>query len=168
MKEMTEKALKEAFAGESKAHMKYSIYSEIAQEKGYENLARMWEAIAYAERVHARNHAENLGLIGDLEEDLEESFDGESFEVDEMYPVYHETANIQAENGARRSFHYALEAEKIHKTMYEQAEEKVEKGEDMDIDEIYICPTCGYTHYKGELPDKCPVCGVKKEKFKEF
>ena len=31
MKKMTEKALSEAFAGESRAHMKYLIFAEVAE-----------------------------------------------------------------------------------------------------------------------------------------
>ncbi len=29
------------------------------------------------------------------------------------------------------------------------------------------CSVCGYTHTGDEAPDKCPVCGVTKDKFKE-
>lgn len=31
----------------------------------------------------------------------------------------------------------------------------------------YICSVCGYVHEGEEAPDKCPVCGVGKEKFLE-
>ncbi|MEO0156186.1 MAG: ferritin family protein, partial [candidate division WOR-3 bacterium] len=51
MKKMTEKALLEAFAGESMAHMKYLIFSEIAEKEGMPNIARLFKAIAYAEQV---------------------------------------------------------------------------------------------------------------------
>jgi len=60
MKKMTEKSLNEAFAGESMAHMKYLIFSEIAENEGFPNIARLFRAIAYAEQVHATNHAKNL------------------------------------------------------------------------------------------------------------
>jgi rubrerythrin len=39
--------------------------------------------------------------------------------------------------------------------------------ENWDIGEVYICPVCGFTHI-GEPPDRCPVCNVKKERFKVF
>ena len=168
MHEMTEKFLNEAFAGESMAHMKYLIYAEVAEKKGYDNLARMFKAIAYAEFVHAKNHAKNVGLVKEVSDNIDKCIEGENFEVDEMYPVYKATAEIQNEKKAKTGFHYALEAEKIHEKMYERAKEHAEKEEDMDIGEIYICPVCGYTHYKGELPDHCPVCGVKNERFKKF
>ena len=63
MKKMTEKSLTEAFTGESIAHMKYIIFSEIAEKEGFLNIARLFRAISYAEQVHATNHARNLGLI---------------------------------------------------------------------------------------------------------
>jgi rubrerythrin len=31
----------------------------------------------------------------------------------------------------------------------------------------WICSVCGYVHEGPEAPDKCPQCGVAKEKFKE-
>ena len=70
MKEMTKRALCDAFAGESMAHMKYIIYSDIARKEGYSNVARLFEAIAYAERVHAGNHARLLGYLGKTEDNL--------------------------------------------------------------------------------------------------
>ena len=143
MHDMTEDFLKEAFCGESKAHMKYIIFAEIAKKKGYDNLARMLEAIAYAEFVHAKNHAKNLGLVKETLDNLDNCIEGENFEVDEMYPVYKATAEMQDQKKAKRGFHYALEAEKIHEKMYKKAKEHAEKGEDMDIGEIYICPVCG-------------------------
>jgi len=167
MKKMTEKALNEAFAGESMAHMKYLIFSEIAEKKGYRNIARMFKAIAYAEQVHATNHARNLGIIKKTSENLQSGIDGENFEVEEMYPVYKKTAELQGEKGAELSMHYALEAEKIHREMYKDAKKTAERGEDIEIGEVYICPICGYTHI-GSPPDKCPICGANKDKFRKF
>lgn len=54
MRIMTEKNLRDAFAGESMAHMKYQIYSSIAEKEGFPNVAKLFKAIAYAELVHAQ------------------------------------------------------------------------------------------------------------------
>ncbi|HOL82883.1 MAG TPA: rubrerythrin family protein [Caldisericia bacterium] len=167
MKKMTENFLKEAFAGESMAHMKYLIFSEIAEKEGYSNIARLFKAISYAEQVHATNHFKNLGNIGKTNENLQSSIDGETFEVEEMYPVYNNTAKLQEEKGAEISTHYALEAEKIHSELYKMAKDLAEKNKDIEKEDIYICPVCGFTHI-GEPPDKCPVCGALKDKFKKF
>ncbi len=167
MKEMTKKSLSEAFAGESMAHMKYLIFSEVAEKEGLKNVARLFKAIAYAEFVHAKNHARNLGYIGKTEENIQTGIDGETFEIEEMYPAYDAIAKSQEEKGAQLSIHYAIEAEKIHAELYKKAKEEVSKGKDIEIPEIYICPVCGYTHI-GEPPDKCPICNVKKEEFVKF
>jgi rubrerythrin len=167
MKEMTKTALSEAFAGESMAHMKYIIYSDIARKEGYSNVARLFEAIAYAERVHAENHAKLLGFLGKTVDNLQAGEEGETFEIEEMYPVYKNTANLQKEKTAELSNYYALEAEKIHRTMYEKSKEDVVKGKDIELEEVYVCPVCGYTH-QGIPPDKCPVCNASSKIFKKF
>ncbi len=167
MKKMTEKALSEAFIGESMAHMKYLIFAEVAEKEGYPNITRLFKATAFAEFAHAKNHARNLGYIKQTDGNLETGINGETFEVDEMYPAYLSTAVLQKEKGAELVINYALAAEKIHAQFYKQAQENVQKGEDMKIDEIYICPVCGYSHI-GAPPGKCPVCNQPKIKFRKF
>jgi len=167
MRKMTENALQDAFAGESMAHMKYLIFSEVAEREGFPNLARLWRAISYAEQVHATNHARNLGYIKDSVDNLQTGIDGETFEVEEMYPAYDAIATLQGEKDAEKSIFYAREAEKIHAQMYNDAKKEAEKNKDIEISDVYICPVCGFTHI-GDPPDKCPVCNVPKNKFKKF
>jgi rubrerythrin len=167
MRKMTQQNLQSAFAGESQAHMRYLIFAEIAEKEGKPNIARLFKAIAYAEQVHAKNHLEVLGGIGKTLKNLEAAIGGETFEVDEMYPAYNEVAKLQGENEAQRSTHYALEAEKIHAQLYTKAKDAVEKDKDLEIGKVYICPKCGYT-VEEEAPEYCPICGVKREEFKEF
>ncbi len=167
MKEMTEKFLKDAFAGESQAHMKYLIFSEEAEKRGMRNLAKLFKAIAYAEFVHARNHLRELGMIGDVLNNVQQAIDGETFEVEEMYPVYNEIAKLQNEKGAERSTHYALSAEKIHVKMYKKAKELAENGKDYEDTNIHVCPVCGYT-VEGNAPEICPICGADGNSFKKF
>ena len=168
MKKMTEKSLSEAFAGESQAHMKYLAFAEVAEKEGFSNVARLFRAIAYAEQVHATNHLRNLGGIGSTKDNLGTAIEGEAFEVEEMYPAYNAIAQLQGESGAQRSIHYALEAEKIHRALYEEARQSVAAGQDPELGPIYICPVCGYTHVGEDLPDRCPVCGVAKDRFVKF
>ncbi len=167
MRKMTEKSLQDSFAGESMAHMKYLIFAEQAEKEGMPGMARLFRAIAYAEYVHAKNHARNLGYIGRTVDNIQAGIDGETFEIEEMYPAYMAIAELQDEKGAQQSIRYAEEAEKIHADMYSQAKEKAEKESDFDADEIYVCPVCGYTHI-GKPPEKCPVCGVPSDKFERF
>lgn len=167
MRETTKENLKTALAGESQAHIKYLAFSAQAEKAGKPNIARLFHAIAYAERVHAINHLRELGGVGDTVANLEAAIDGENFEVEEMYAAYLAVAELQEEKGAKRSMIYAIEAEKIHAEMYGDAKKAAEAGEDIHVGEVYICPVCGFTHI-GEPPDRCPVCNVKKEKFKVF
>ena len=167
MRKMTKEFLEEAFAGESMAHMRYLIFSEKAKKEGKSNLARLFAAIAYAEQVHATNHYRELSMIRESPDNLQACIDGETHEVEEMYPVYNNAAKFQDETGAARSTHYALEAEKIHAVMYTEAKKAVEEGKDIEIGKVSICPVCGYT-VEGEAPEFCPVCGAPRERFKGF
>jgi len=167
MRKMTMENLKAAFAGESQAHTRYLIYAEEARKQGLENVARLFTAIAYAELVHATNHLRALGGIGKTSDNLVKAIEGETFEVEEMYPAYVEVAKLQNEKAAERSATWALEAEKIHAELYRKAKEAVDAGKDLEIGDIYICEVCGHT-VEGEPPDRCPICNAPKERFRKF
>jgi len=167
LKKMTEQNLREAYAGESQAHMRYLVFADKAEEESKPNVARLFRAIAFAEQVHAFNHLKTFDDVGSTEENLQTAIDGENFEVEEMYPAYDAVAKLQDEKGAIRSVHFAIEAEKIHAAMYTEAKQTVKEGKDVKIADLYICPVCGYT-VAGEAPDNCPICGVKREKFVKF
>jgi rubrerythrin len=167
MRKMTEENLKTAFAGESQAHMRYLIFAQKAEADGYPNVARLFKAIAFAEQVHATNHYKVLGGISTSSQNLQTAIDGETFEVNEMYPAYKEVARLQQEKGAERSTDWALKAEKIHAAMYQKSKQAVEGSKDVELKEVFICELCGYTG-EGEAPDRCPICGAKKDKFRKF
>jgi rubrerythrin len=167
MRKMTEDNLKSAFAGESQAHMRYLAFAKKASEEGFQNVARLFRAISYAEQVHATNHYEVLGMIRGSANNLQVAIDGETYEVNEMYPAYKAVAELQAEKGAQRTTDWALQAEKVHAGMYQKAKQAVESQKDIKIGPIYICEACGYT-VEGEAPSRCPICGAPIEKFKKF
>ena len=64
---------------------------------------------------------------------------------------------------AIRSFTWALAVEKTHESLYQDMRENLEKKQENPVD-YYVCSVCGHTHV-GSAPDKCPVCGAKKERF---
>ncbi|HID61864.1 MAG TPA: rubrerythrin family protein [Anaerolineae bacterium] len=167
MRKMTQANLEAAFAGESQAHMKYLIFADKAEEEGYPEVARLFRAISFAERVHATNHLRELGGIGDTVANLDAAIGGENYENTEMYPAFDAVAKLQEEKGAMRSIHYALEAEKIHEAMYGEAKQTVAAGNDIQSAPVFVCSICGHTVI-GEAPDKCPVCGAPKEKYRQF
>lgn len=167
MPETSKANLKEAFAGESQAYTKYTLFADKAEQEGYSQVARLFRAIAYAERVHAANHLRELGGIGDTAANLKAAFEGESYENTEMYPAFDAVARAEGDKGAMRTIRYALEAEKIHEAMYIAARESVLAGSDMAAESVWVCPVCGHTVI-GQPPDKCPVCGAPQAKYREF
>jgi len=166
-REMTREFVNNAFAGESQAHMRYLLFARRAEEEEMPNIARLFRAIAYAEMVHAGNHYRALGGIGETADNIRVAIEGETHEVDEMYPVYKQAAHFQGEKEAETYAHYALEAEKIHAELYSRARTQAEKGRDMDLGTVYVCPVCGYT-VEDEAPDCCPVCGAPGKRFRSF
>jgi len=177
---MTETNLISAFAGESQAHMRYLLYGDRADDKGYPNVARLFRAIAYAELIHAGNHYKNIQHKGDsttisgalfgsrtVVEDIQNGIDGEHYEVEEMYPAFMEVAKMQKEYAAEISFRFAWEAEKTHAAFYEQAMDAVQNEKDLELNDVGVCTVCGYT-VEGEPPQRCPICKAKKERFQIF
>ncbi|ABP66083.1 Rubrerythrin [Caldicellulosiruptor saccharolyticus DSM 8903] len=179
--EMTAGFLRAAYGGESMAHMRYILWGEIAQKEGFPNIARLFKAISYAEQVHANNHFRVLGErkgghavsadaifgVGNTVENLQGAIDGELFEVNQMYDVYLNAAKYQNEKDAEKSFHFAIEAEKIHAQLFKAAQDSAKEGKDIEIKNVYICPVCGHT-VLDEAPEYCPICGTKREMYKEF
>ena len=178
---MTADFLRSAYGGESMAHMRYLIWGDSAEKDGFPNIGRLFRGVAYAEWAHAKNHFNVLkDYLGDssvtagavfghtsIVENLQGAINGELHEIDQMYPVYLETAKFQVEKDAQRSFHYALEAEKIHAKLFQDAQNAAKDGKDIGSETIYVCPICGFTEI-GDHVDTCPVCGAKKEIFKAF
>jgi rubrerythrin len=164
---MTEDNLKNAFAGESQAHMRYLIFAKRAEVEGFPNIARLFRAISYAEQAHATNHFDVLGMIRGSSDNLQVAIDGETYEINEMYPAFNAVAQLQEEKGAMQTFNAALQAEKIHASMYQKAKQAVETSKDIQLGAVYICDVCGYT-VEGEAPSRCPICGASKEKFRKF
>ncbi|UOY10481.1 rubrerythrin family protein [Methanonatronarchaeum sp. AMET6-2] len=160
----TEDGLKEAFAGESQARNKYEAYSRKAEEDGFTQVAKLFKAASEAERVHAKNHFENLDAINNTDENLKDAIEGEKFEHEDMYPKFVEAAKEEGEDGALESFLYAMEVEKVHEILYKDALEAVENDEDLQEKDIWVCQICGNT-VRGEAPDPCPICGYPKKKF---
>jgi rubrerythrin len=167
MHQMTKANLEAAFAGESQAHMKYLIFANQAEKEGYPNVARVFRANAFAEQAHATSHFKVLEKLGDTTANLQTGIEGETFEVEEMYPAYNAVAELQEERGAARSTKWACEAEKVHAEMYKAAKKAVESNQDVKSEKIYVCPVCGWTG-EGEPPDNCPICNAKKEQFRTF
>jgi rubrerythrin len=153
-----------AFAGESQANRKYLAFAKKAEEEGFSQIAKLFKAAAEAETVHAHAHLRVLGEVKGTLDNLKAAMAGESHEFHTMYPEFLKLAEQEGNKGAITSFKYALAVEKTHFELYEKAFKSLESGKDLPKADIFVCPICGHTE-EGHAPDKCPVCGVAKDKF---
>jgi len=102
------------------------------------------------------------GKIGSTEENLETAFQHEiKANVDE-YPQLIKDASDEGQKMALQAFSQSRDVESRHAALYKKA------MNDMLADRqtaYYVCQVCGYIN-EDEAPEKCPVCGAVKDKFK--
>ena len=99
MHKMTESFLKDSFAGESQAHMKYRNFAEKADDEGNANVARLFRPLRTPSRSTLA-HLATLDGIGSSSGTWRRPW-GEGFEIDEMYPAYIVVAEDQGEDEAK-------------------------------------------------------------------
>ena len=162
----TQDNLQAAFAGESQANRKYLAFAAKAEAEGFPQIAKLFRAAAAAETVHAHAHLRVMQGVGDTKQNLQAAIDGEGYEFKEMYPAFIEVAEKEGNRAAVISFRNANAVEKTHYELYSKALESLTAGKDLASSSIFVCDVCGHTAV-GEAPDKCPVCGAPKSKFKE-
>lgn len=164
MKEKTRKNVETAFIGEAKAYFRLLAYAEKADQEEIPQMALLFRAIAEAERVHATrqlNLVKDL-IVKDTDTNLEKSFQREKTVSENVYPDFIKDAEDEGETVAAQVFSYARDAEAYHAKLYERAIYDVIKDK---VSAYYVCQVCGYVTDK-KAPEKCPVCGAPKEKFK--
>jgi rubrerythrin len=162
----TQDNLQAAFAGESQANRKYLAFAAKAETEGFPQIAKLFRAAAAAETVHALAHLRVMKGVGDTKQNLQAAIDGEEHEFKEMYPGFIEIAKKEGNRAAVNSFRDAMAVEMTHHELYSKALESLTAGKDLAASSFYVCDVCGHTHV-GEAPEKCPVCGAPKTKFKE-
>ena len=160
-----EKKLKEAFAGESKAHMRNLAFAQKAEEEGFPQIARLFRAVADAERVHAAEYIKYLeGVIGETDDNLKAAFENEIKAKTEIYPPFIQEAFALQREDVAWSFSRARDVEERHAKLYKEALAALIKEQET---EYYVCQVCGYV-FDADLPGECPVCRAKKENFKKI
>jgi rubrerythrin len=159
----TDENLKTAFAGESQANRRYLAFAKKAEEEGFMQVAKLFKAAAESETVHALNHLRITSEIKSTLENLGSAVSGETFEFNEMYPEYIETAKQEGNKQAAWSFDVANKVEQIHAKLYSKAIDALKNKKLTEKVDYYVCSVCGNT-VEGEPPDKCPICGSPKEK----
>jgi rubrerythrin len=108
----------------AKPNTKYNIFAEKAKNEGYPNIDRLFTATAFSEQIHATNHNRILHGSKSTSENLQDGIDGESFEIEEMYPAYKPVAVAQGEKRVETSsIDWAVESEKVHVYLHQKAKQ---------------------------------------------
>ncbi|MDZ7833473.1 MAG: ferritin family protein [Desulfobacterales bacterium] len=164
MKEKTKENVYTAFIGEAKAYFRLLAYAEKAEEEEVPQIALLFRAIAEAERVHANRHMNLVKdlIVKDTDTNLKNSFKREKSISENEYPEFIKAAEEEGEQAAAMTFSQARDAEAYHAKLYERAIYHVIRDE---TKAYHVCQVCGYVT-STKLPDKCPICGAPKEKFK--
>ena len=164
MGEKTQSNVYEAFVGEAKAHHRLLAFARKADEEGYAQVARLFRAVAAAEGVHAERHLRLMGeaVVKSTEENLQFSFESETTVNQVYYPRFIQEAEEEEERAAALTFSQARDVEEGHAALYKRALGAMLRDESHDY---YVCEICGYVAER-EPPDRCPVCGAKREQFR--
>ncbi|HEA65477.1 MAG TPA: rubrerythrin family protein [Desulfobacterales bacterium] len=165
MSNKTEKNLAFAFAAESKAAARNSVFAIKAKRDGYPQFSHLFKAVAEAESVHARRYLRLMrGKIGTTEENLESAFKSEIKAYLEEYPRLIKEASEEGMDVPKKAFSESRDVENRHAELYKSAINDLLSDR---ISAYYVCQICGYIS-EAKAPEKCPVCGAIKEKFKEI
>lgn len=173
----TQQNLLKAFAGESQARNKYTMFAKMARKENLEWVARVFEETADNERAHAEELfeliKEPVNVTGDLGivpystntvENLKMAAEGEKYEWTQMYPNFEEMAKQEGEVEPERLFGELKEVEEKHEERYIIIARKMDNNTlyNSEIELEWKCVNCGYI-YKGKAPpETCPLCKKPK------
>lgn len=123
----TAENLAAAFAGESQANRRYTLWRQIAEaENAPEAVLSAFERSANEETAHALSHLIYLGMYGNTSENLSSAADGEAYEKDIMYPEFAEVAEKEGFHDIANYFRAVGKFEAMHNKAYLKAKEKFE------------------------------------------
>lgn len=157
----TQKNLMAAFAGESQANRRYLAFAQRAADEYKEGVYKLFRAIAEGETIHALKHLQHMKAIRSTRENIQEAMAGEMHEFTTMYPQMIADAREEGAKGAEITLSHAMEVEKVHHELLQQA---LDNPDDFPVQDYFICRACGYIATQ-EAPAKCPVCGAVETAF---
>lgn len=164
MDETIRNALYQAYTGESKATLRLKVYAEKAEAEGFPQLARLFKVIAFSEELHGRRALKLLKEIKTTEENLKASFESETRVAEVAYGEFIRRAEAAGDKASALYFSQSRDAEEIHAKLYKEAIDHMIEERDTTY---YVCDLCGYVS-DGILPEVCPICGAKQERFVTF
>ena len=89
------------------------------------------------------------------------SFESEKNVAEVAYADMIKLANEVGDKASALHFTQSRDVEEIHAKLYKNALDDMTNER---VNEYHVCSVCGYVA-DGALPDRCPVCGVSKDKF---
>ena len=122
----TERNLWNAIVAEALAYLKYNAYAHKALEEGHPEVAQVFQEVAGAETIHGLNHLRVSGDIKSTLENLRTVTVGEAKEFSTIYPRMIQDALAEGETAAADSFALALERERHHLDVFNQALARLE------------------------------------------
>lgn len=117
--------LKAAFAGESQANRRYTLFATIARLEGNEEAAAAFDHAAAEETAHALGHLAYMTGFGPTADNLREAIAGEDYETTDMYPAMAETAETEGFPDIAHYFRAVGGYERQHRDRYRKV-----RGED--------------------------------------
>lgn len=163
----TEKNLWHAFAGESMARNKYTFFARTAQKAGFEQISALFLKTANNEMAHAKMWFNELGLGGDVADNLKHAAEGENSEWTDMYPKMAETADKEGFHDLAEKFRGVGAIEKAHEERYRRLLKNVETKQVFEKSgvKVWECRNCGHICVGTKAPEVCPVCGHPQSFF---
>lgn len=113
--------LKAAFAGESQANRRYTLFARIAHLEGDEAAAAAFEHAAAEETAHALGHLAYMSGFGSTAENLNSAVEGENYETVDMYPTFAEAAEAEGYGDIASYFRAVGSYERKHRDAYKKA-----------------------------------------------
>ena len=176
----TEKNLLKAFAGESQARNRYTMFVSKAKKEGYVQIADIFAETADQEKEHAKRLFKFLeggeleitasfpaGVIGSTEENLLAGAQGENYEWTEMYPSFAVTAREEGFEQIADVFEAIAVAEKQHEKRYNELRANILASNVFKKESSveWRCRNCGYVYQGVEAPSVCPACAHSQAHF---
>jgi rubrerythrin len=176
----TEKNLLKAFAGESQARNRYTMFASQARKEGFRQIEAIFLETADQEFEHAKRFFKFLeggvveitasfpaGTIGDTASNLKAAAMGENEEWSELYPHFAEVAMQEGFLKVASAFKNIAKVEKEHEERYLALFKNVEEGKVFQRDEKveWKCRKCGFIHESEKAPKSCPACLHEQEQF---
>lgn len=181
--------LAKAFAGESQARNRYTIYSSIARKEGLLQVSEIFLATAEQEKEHAEWFFKMIQMVkektgdtskneidipttvvskfGDTLTNLETSIAGEHHEESELYPMFAQVAQDEGHPEIAGRIRAIIKAEVHHEERYSKLHEQLKAGSlYKKPQKIHrVCSKCGYV-LEGETPPaRCPACDHEANYF---